>query len=51
METAMRANPQDLREQHEKQPKNRQEAYGPANVGATPQGKIAVPAGRGQEVT
>ncbi len=49
MENALRANPQDVREQYEKQLKDLQEAYGEAMLELRVE-KIAVPAGRGREV-
>lgn len=49
MENALRANPQDLREQYEKQLKDLQDAYGEAMLELRVR-KIAVPAGRGREV-
>jgi putative transposase len=49
MENALRANPQDVREQYEKQLKDLQEAYGEAMLKLRAR-KIAVPAGRGREV-
>jgi len=51
MSNALRANPQDLREQYEKQLKDLQEAYGEAMLGLRARRKVAAPAGRGREVT
>lgn len=50
MENALRANPQDVREQYERQLKGLQEAYGEAMLELRARKKIAVPAGRGREV-
>lgn len=50
MENALRANPQDVREQYERQLKDLQEAYGEAMLELRARKKIAVPAGRGREV-
>ena len=47
MENAQRANPQDVREQYERQLKDLQEAYGEAMLELRAR-KIAVPAGRGR---
>jgi transposase-like protein len=50
MENALRANPQDVREQYERQLKEQQEAYGEAMLELRARKRIAVPAGRGREV-
>lgn len=50
MENALKANPQDVREQYERQLKELQEAYGEAMLELRARKKIAVPAGRGREV-
>uniref|UniRef100_UPI00016A7445 DUF1153 domain-containing protein n=1 Tax=Burkholderia oklahomensis TaxID=342113 RepID=UPI00016A7445 len=48
MENALRANPQDVKEQYERQIKELQEAYGEAMLELRARKKIAVPAGRGR---
>ena len=50
MENALRANPQDVREQYERQFKDLQEAYGEAMLELGARKEIAVPVGRGREM-
>lgn len=49
-ENALRAKPEDVREQYERKLKDLQEAYGEAMLKLRAREKIAVPAGRGREV-
>ncbi len=50
MENALRAKPEDVREQYERQLKDLQEAYGEAMLEIRARKKAGVPAGKGREL-